>query len=70
MADYTDLLQDVSYHSSRNLYVPRLQQTICEYFLCCRWIPPPVIENLLLCFMVKSILERFAVILLYTETNS
>ena len=48
MADYTDLLQDVSYHSSRNLYIPRLRQTICEYFLCCRWIPPPVIENLLL----------------------
>ena len=32
MADYTDL-QDVSYHSSRNLYVPCLRQTICEYFL-------------------------------------
>ena len=48
MADYTDLLQDVSYHSSCNLYVQRLRQTICEYFLHCRWIPLPVIENLLL----------------------
>ena len=48
MADYTDLLQDVSYHSSRNLYIPRLRQTICEYFLRCCWIPLLVIENLLL----------------------
>ena len=68
MADYTDLLEDVSYHSSRNLYIPRLQQTICEYFLCCRWIPLPVIENLLL--LLHGQVERFAVILLYAETNS
>ena len=48
MVDYTDLLQNVSYHSSRNLYIPHLQQMICEYFLRCRQIPPPVIENILL----------------------
>ena len=64
MADYTDLLQDVSYHSYRNLYVSHLRQTICEYFLRCRWIPLPVIENLLL------LLHSFAVILLYTKTTS
>ena len=31
MADYTDLLQDVSYHLSRNLYVPHLRETVWEY---------------------------------------
>ena len=48
MVDYTDLLQDVSYHSSCNLYVLHLRETICEYFLRCRQIPLPLMENLLL----------------------
>ena len=48
MAEYTDLLQDVSYHLSCNLYVLRLREMIYEYFLRCRWIPLPVIQNLLL----------------------
>ena len=48
LADYTDLVQYVSYHSSRNLYILHLRQMICEYILLCRWIPLPVIENLLL----------------------
>ena len=32
MADYIDLLRDVSYHLSYKLYVPRLRETACEYF--------------------------------------
>ena len=48
MADYTDLLQDVSYYLSCNLYIPLLREMVCEYFLRCRWIPLSVIGNLLL----------------------
>ena len=59
MADYTDLLQDVSYHSSCNSYIPLLpppplplllQETVYEYFLRCHWLPLSVIRNLLLLF--------------------
>ena len=48
MAVYTDLLQDVSYHLSHNLYIPLLREMICEYFLRCHRIPLSVIGNLLL----------------------
>ena len=46
MADYTDLLQDVSYHSSCNMYIPLLRETVCEYFLRSHRIPLSVIGNL------------------------
>ena len=32
MAENTDLFRDVSYHLSCNLYVPHLQEMVCEYF--------------------------------------
>ena len=48
MADYIDLLRDVSYHLSHNLYALFLRETVCEYSVRCHRIPLSVIVNLLL----------------------
>ena len=58
MADYTDLFRDVSYHLSCNLYVPRLRETVGEYFLHCRQISLSAIEIYLSCFIIKSQVAR------------
>ena len=71
MVEYTELLQDVSYHLSRNLYVPRLREMVCEYFF---YVVVGFLflhlEIYFFCFIVKSILEHFAAIMLYTKTTS
>ena len=71
--DCTDLLQDVSYHLSHNLNIAHLRETVWVYFLRFRLIPLSVIGKLrtyFFCFIVKSILEHLAAILLYAKTTS
>ena len=69
MEDYTYLLQDVSYHSSGNLCVPRFQETVCEYFNVVVGLLSLQLEIYFFSFVVKSILKHFAAILLYTKTT-
>ena len=63
MADCTDLYQDVSYHSSHNLYVPCLRETVCISYVVVGFHFLQSEINFF-CFIVKSILELFAAILL------
>ena len=69
MADYTDL-QDVSYHSSRNLYVSCLRDRSVSISYVVVGFLSLLSKIYFFCFIVKSILERFAALLLYTKTTS
>ena len=60
---------DVSYHLSCNLYVPHLRWSVSISYVVVGFLFLQS-EIYFFCFIVKSILEGFAAILLYTKTTS
>ena len=66
---YTDLPQDISYHSLHNLYVRFFEKRSVSVSCIVIGFLFLYLQIYFFCSIVKTILERFASILLYTKTS-